>query len=169
MTRLAPYRKALPLLAALSLTGLFLACDSSDDNPAPPAPTPSIDAGGVGCDSDPRVTPFATGIKAQSASGNLVVELLGADPSPPHRGAGDAGMNAWKVRITSGGQAPTETVTVTTLMPDHGHGSPKVPVLTPNGDGTSAVSDLFLFMGGVWEISFSTSPQEIAKFTFCVD
>lgn len=168
MKRLAPFRKAFPLLAALSLTGVFIAC-KDDDEPAAPTPAVTPDGGAVGCDNDSRVTPFATGIKATSASGNLVVELLSADPSPPQRGAGDAGMNAWKVRITTGGQTPTEAVTVTTLMPDHGHGSPKVPVLTPNGDGTFTLSDLFLFMGGVWEISFTESPQEIAKFSFCVD
>lgn len=169
MSRLAPHRLALSLVAVLSLAGVFLACDD-DETPSSPAPAPSQDAGSVTCASDPRVTPFATGVKAQSISGNLVVELVSASPSPPQRGAGDAGMNTWQVRITVGGQAPApETITVKTLMPDHGHGSPKVPVLTPNGDGTFAMTDLFLFMGGVWEISFAQSTQEVAKFTFCVD
>jgi hypothetical protein len=54
-------------------------------------------------------------------------------------------------------------------MPDHGHGSPRTPVLTDNGDGTFTLSDLFLFMGGVWQITFAAGTTEKATVSLCVN
>ena len=154
-------------LTAVSLTAALLAC-SGDDASGGGATTG--DAGrGVGCSQDPRVKTFAAGMQAKSSSGKLVVEIVNASPSPPQRGAGDAGINAWTVKVTADGQPATGPVEVKALMPDHGHSSPKAPVIAANPDGTFAVTNLFLFMGGVWEISFSTSPQETATFTLCVE
>lgn len=163
--------KRLRPLLLLAATTLFAvpACTSHDDGADHSGHDASAPEGSVGCATDPRVTVFATGMQAKSASGKLVAEIVNATPSPPQRGSGDAGINAWTVKLTLDGAPPAaKDIQITTLMPDHGHGSPKTPVLTANPDGTYAVNDLFFFMAGVWEIIFSTNGQEPATFTICV-
>lgn len=53
-------------------------------------------------------------------------------------------------------------------MPDHGHGMPTVPKVTPNGDGTFTVSNMTFSMNGYWQIlvdvSRSGKPTEEAIF-----
>lgn len=161
-------RRSTPLLALVLGLGLLQAC--GDDTSGHDAhPTPADSGTAVGCSGDSRVTPFALGMQAKSASGKFVVELLNATPSPPQRGAGDAGVNTWTVKITLDGQPPpVSDVTVTSFMPDHGHGSPRSPLLTANGDGTFAVNDLFLFMAGVWEIRFAHPVEGLATFSLCI-
>lgn len=168
MIRLNPRAAVISLISVLTLAGASAACEDDKDSPSTAATGDA--AAGISCARDSRVKPFATGMEAKSTSGKLVAQILDASPSPPQRGGGDAGVNEWTLKLTSDGQAPdAKAVTVSTLMPDHGHGSPRVPVLTANGDGTYALSDIFLFMAGVWEISLQTSPQETATFTICVD
>lgn len=158
------FRFAMLTLPAIALVA---ACTGNADSSttATPAPSPM-----VGCMNDPRVTAFASGMAAQSASGTFTAEIVTAAPSPPERGPGDAGMNEWTMRLKiNGAPATAGAVTVSTLMPDHGHGSPRVPVVTPNADGTSTVSNLYLFMAGVWEITFLANGTEPAKFSICVE
>jgi hypothetical protein len=152
-------------LVLASLTTLSLWACGSDENAGqtPAAVTPQ-----VGCSKDPRVTPFASGLKAQSTSGRLVAEIINGFPSPPVRGSGDAGMNYWIVRLTMDGGPVQGDIVVLAEMPDHGHKSPKVPKAIPNPDGTYTVDPLFLFMGGVWEISFSVGLEK-AMFSLCVE
>lgn len=158
-----PTRILFLLAASLATLG---ACTSHDDT------HDGHDSGttaAVGCTTDPRVSVFAAGMQAKSASGRLVAEIVNATPSPPQRGSGDAGINAWTMKLTLDGKTPAVAdIQIKTLMPDHGHGSPKVPVITANPDGTFTVSELFFFMAGVWEIIFSTNGQEPATFTICV-
>lgn len=163
---LAPYIRALLPIVLLTAAG----CSSSS---GAETSEPAGDAGpSIGCATDPRVKTFAANLKATSADGKFVIEILNAEPSPPRRGAGDAGMNVWKVKVTRDGQPVTEQPTVTTYMPDHAHGSPKVPVVVPNSDGTFTVNTLFFFMAGVWEIKFSPTavvePTTLAMFSLCV-
>lgn len=147
----------------------FVAVAACSDKETPTDPATGSSSGqNVGCASDPRVKTFATGLQAASASGRLSAEIMNASPSPPQRGAGDAGINTWAMKVLLDGSPPQSDVTVKTLMPDHGHGSPKVPVVTPNGDGTYTVDNIFLFMGGVWEITFTVG-TESATFTLCVE
>ena len=57
-------------------------------------------------------------------------------------------------------------------MPDMGHGTSIVPSMTSNGDGTYAVQPLYLFMAGVWSITFTRPASGIsdsAAFFFCVE
>lgn len=163
---------------AAALVGAIAACTGSDDSQA----GPSRDAGTFAsntCATDPRVTPYAAGLQAKSTTGRLVVEIVDATPSPPVRGEGDAGMNVWKLKITLDGKpVSADAVTVSTYMPDHGHRSPLIPKVTSNGDGTFALTDLYLFMGGVWQITFNVlddaeagadAGSEIATFSLCVD
>jgi len=122
----------------------------------------------IGCSGDSRVAPFATGMQAKSVSGRLVAEIVSAAPSPPERGAGDAGINTWTMRLSLDGAPLQGAVSAKAFMPDHAHSSPKVPVVTANGDGTHTLSNLFLFMAGVWEITL-TAGNESATITICVN
>ena len=156
----------LALVATVALSG----CSSSEPDDHHPPPGNTGDGGKLSCMTDPRVTQFAAGLKASSADGKFVVEIVNAEPSPPRRGAGEAGMNVWKVKLTRDGQPLAEMPTITTFMPDHGHGSPKSPVMQQNPDGTLTVNTLFFFMAGVWQITFSpTSAREPATFSLCVE
>ena len=58
-------------------------------------------------------------------------------------------------------------------MPLMKHGSTQTPQFAMNSDGTVAVSDIYLFMNGLWLVTFyvgpSTAPMDSAAFTFCID
>ncbi len=59
-------------------------------------------------------------------------------------------------------------------MPDMGHGTSIVPSMTANSDGTYTVQPLYLFMAGVWSITFTTVPasgpgDSAVFFFFCVE
>lgn len=155
----------LAAMAALSCT----AGDHGDTAATPPSAT--TQSGNVSCASDPRVTAFASGVTAKSASGRFSAQIVSASPSHPERGAGDAGLNAWTMKFSVDGApaSASAAVTATTLMPDHGHGSPRIPVVTANADGTYTASDLYFFMGGVWQVTFLLDGNEPATFSFCIE
>lgn len=155
------------LLFACSACALT-ACSRDDEHGSGPAPSSEV-VRITSCAKDPRVTPFSAGVQAKSNSGRFLAEVVSASPSPPRRGAGEAGINTWTMRFTLDQAPVTEPVTAETLMPDHGHASPKTPTVTANADGTHTVGDLFLFMGGVWEITFATGATERATLSICVE
>lgn len=160
-------KRSLLLALPLVLT-MIVGCSDSGQDHTDPEPS-SSSSGAVGCAADPRVKQFTAGLKTQSASGKFSAEIINAEPSPPRRGAGDLGMNVWKMKLLMDGQPVGQDVTVTTYMPDHGHGSPKVPNVTAESDGTAKVDTLFFFMAGVWEITFTPkAAREPAVFTLCV-
>src|SRR5689334_5219948 len=125
MTRFHLRAAVISLISVLALGSA--ACDDDKDSASDGGTGQTSE--GIGCTKDSRVKPFAAGMEAKSSSGKLVVQVLNASPSPPQRSSGDAGINSWTLKLTNDGQAPApETITVSTLMPDHGHGSPRVPV-----------------------------------------
>jgi hypothetical protein len=144
------------------------ACSSSPTTP------PDNDAGDSGvlidCTNDPRVLQYAPNISVKSASGNLDFILMSSDPAPPA-----SETNVWAMKITDGSGVPQTNVVATVLpfMPDMGHGTSIVPSMTSNGDGTYSVQPLYLFMAGVWSITFTTvpasGPSDSAVFFFCVE
>jgi hypothetical protein len=143
------------------------ACGSSTPPPAVVTPT---DAGFIDCTTDPRVLQYAPNLTVTSASGALDFILLNSNPAPPA-----AETNVWAMKITnsSGVSQPDVTANVVPFMPDMGHGTSIVPSMTSNGDGTYAVQPLYLFMAGVWTITFTTvpasGPSDSAVFFFCVE
>lgn len=157
------------LFAAATMMTI-LACGDDEHHPSSSSGATSSGSGGIGCTADPRATPFASGMQAKSTSGRFVAEIVNATPSPPQRGAGDAGMNSWTMKLTLDGAKPdSSAISVTTFMPDHGHGSPRVPDVTENADGTFSVNGLYLFMAGVWQITFSANGgAEQSMFSICV-
>ena len=130
---------------------LLLACSTP---PEPPQQTPVVT-----CANDERVKTYSAGLSASAS--DVVVTLVEADPAPPARGT-----NVWKVKVPSG-----STLTVTAFMPDHGHGTSVTPQLLETGDGEWTISQLTLFMPGVWRVTFAVTKQgkvTEVPFFFCV-
>jgi YtkA-like len=154
--------KVMPVLCAFSLA----ACGSS----SPLTTTDSGTGDVIDCSTDPRVSQYAPNLTAKSQSGALTYILLSSDPAPPA-----AENNTWSMKITNdaGVAQPNVTATVVPFMPDMGHGTSIVPSMTSNGDGTYSVTPLYLFMAGIWSITFTTTPAsgptDSAAFFFCIE
>jgi len=133
---------------------LVLGCSS-------PQPAPAA------CANDPRVEAFTPGLTSNGPAG-ATFTILSATPSTVQQG-----LNDWNVRVRDAGGTPIAgTLSITSVMPDHGHGSPTIATVTSNGDGTYAISGINLSMRGVWQITLTiASPQmnDSASFDFCVD
>ncbi len=131
-------------------------------------------AGMVSCKDDPRTATYQNGMAGVSQAGAVEVRILTADPAPPAKG-----MNTWTVQVQDSAGVPLAgPIAVTLDMPDHGHASPTTPVISAGASlGTFAVSQLNLFMPGVWRIQVSVyasgldaSPLlDVAAFYFCIE
>ncbi len=109
---------------------------------------------------------YAANLSASSKTAKVV--LVDASPSPPARGS-----DTWKIKVTDsqGNALSNATVTAKPFMPDHGHGSSVEPVVTANPDGTYTVTPLYLFMPGLWQVTFTiktASTSDDVVFSFCV-
>lgn len=164
-----PTLRALLSLGALLLGPLGGAVGCSSDDAGEETP-PDEQGNVLDCSTEARAEDYAAGMRAQNASGQFVVEILSADPAPPIKG-----LNDWTLRITQGGQPYTGGLKVSAYMPDHAHSSPRVPDVTQNEDGTVTVKNIYLMMGGFWQVGFApesassppTAPEQ-AIFPLCV-
>src|SRR4051812_20221326 len=125
------------------------------------------DSGVVNCAGDPRVLAYAPNVTVTSVGTHMKYALVSSTPAPPARGLDD-----WTLRITDSAGQPLTTVplAILTLMPEHGHGSPTIPQISNQGGGNYKVSQLNLFMPGIWRITFfpSNASSDTAEFWFCV-
>jgi len=124
----------------------------------------------VTCQNDPRVDAYVANLAKTSTDSTFKVTLVSSDPAPP-----SVGTVTWMIRVTDTSGAPMTNapVGVATWMPDHGHTSSVRAVVTPQADGMYKVTPLYLFMPGVWRVTFSlpgsdAAPPESAVFFFCV-
>jgi hypothetical protein len=158
-------------LAALALVG----CTSSSGPAVTAGPdgASATDAGvseaSVTCQNDPRVDTFTANLSKTSTSGALKVVIVSGDPAPP-----TAGTNTWVIKVLDANGAPVAVAPkVDPFMPDHNHGTSIKAVANPQPDGTFQVTPLYLFMPGVWRITFTGAaadggvPESVAFF-FCV-
>jgi hypothetical protein len=78
-----------------------------------------------------------------------------------------------RITNTAGVNQANVAATVLPFMPDMGHGTSITPSMTANADGTYTVQPLYLFMAGVWSVTFTTvpasGPSDSAVFFFCVE
>lgn len=99
---------------------------------------------GAGVSATFPAAPFST---TMTDSGSLRVELW-TSPQPPSRGGIDA-----QLRITdakTGAAKDGLTLKILPWMPVMNHGS-IAPTITPKGDGKYLVTEVDLFMAGLWE------------------
>jgi hypothetical protein len=120
------------------------------------------------CAMELRDDDYAVGL---SKTGTFVTaSFVSADPAPPR-----LGDNTWVLRFTDSGGAALDglDITVTPMMPDHGHGTPVVAVVTPTeAAGEYSIAPVNLFMVGYWEITFEMTQgdqQDSIMFGFCVE
>lgn len=120
-------------------------------------------AGTAGCDT------FSAGM-AKTTPAGTVVTLESATPAPPEKG-----YNTWMIGIADGAGAPVDgaSLTVTPFMPEHGHGSPVTPSITPQGAGKYEIDKVNFMMPGVWETTIEVAPPggkpESVMFGFCIE
>ncbi len=97
-------------------------------------------------------------------------KLVSSTPAPPQKG-----NNAWVVQISHPGPLDGATLSIVPFMPDHGHGTAVVAVVTPTANGTYNVSPVNLFMTGLWSVrinildpSAGNAELDHVAFLFCV-
>lgn len=174
-------RVAALILALSALSGVLGACGSNTHDPSNASDAaPSADAGGsdgfeigsdgsdiVNCD-DPRVQSYAPAMQVKGAQGVFTFVLVSSNPAPP---ADETNALVVQVLDASGQPVPGATLSaVTPTMPLMSHGT-STPAIVANGDGTFNVSNVYLFMAGLWQISMTAkngTQVDSGSFFFCV-
>jgi hypothetical protein len=142
MSRLPPHTGGLLAFVAYCATG----CGSAEEAaPTPPAPT-------VSCVGDPRLDSSTDELDKSGELGLLSFRFFDLEPSPPAKG-----NNTFHVQVTDAAGASIQCdLRVDSRMPDHGHGTSVEPVITSDPSlGTFTIRPLYLFMPGVWRLTFS--------------
>jgi hypothetical protein len=129
------------------------------------------------CDEDTRDEAYVAGI-AKIGTASYTIAINDSLPAPPAKGD-----NVWTIEIRDSADVPMTGLSVTTssYMPDHGHGSPIIADVTEVGDGVYTLSPVNLFMPGYWEVTVTAidlgatdSPDDdvdldSAMFKFCIE
>ena len=92
-------------------------------------------------------------------SGKYTFTLVSAMPGPP-----SLDTNVWQVKVVDGsGKAPSaDQLSAYPYMPKMGHGSSQVPQIAASGtDGEFTVSDVYLFMDGLWTSTISVASPPV--------
>lgn len=124
------------------------------------------------CTNDPRAETPVVPLEHMGDGGALDFKIMSYDPAPPARG-----NNTWIVQINQmtggvvGQPMSNEQMTVTPFMPDHGHGTAIVPVITtmPTA-GQYQIANINTWMPGLWEITIAatTAPADQTVYRFCI-
>ncbi len=127
---------ARPWLAALLAP---VVCASAACSSASPAPTGTFPA-------DPYTT-------TTSDSGALIIDLR-TSPQPPSRGTNDVQLTI--ARVSDGTPVDGLSLDVVPWMPAMEHGT-SAPTVTAEGGGVYLVTDVYLYMPGVWDLRTAIS------------
>jgi hypothetical protein len=145
----------------------FVGC-SADDADSAGSPDATDNRATAICAEESRAEQFAPGMAKQTDSG-VEVALVEAEPAPPARLD-----NSWVISVEDASGEPREKaqLTLNPQMPDHGHGSPREPLVKELGDGEYRAEPISLFMPGYWTVGVSVAlgdePPESVQFGFCV-
>jgi hypothetical protein len=96
-------------------------------------------------------------------------DLMSITPAPPA-----LGTTTWLLKVTDATGQPVTDATfpaIKTWMPQHQHPSTALPTASSNGDGTYTIDNLYLYMPGVWQVTFtakSGDTTDSAMFSFCL-
>jgi hypothetical protein len=180
-------------LASSLLVGVCTGCSSSGATGTPGASTAGSagssaslgdPSGTVDCAAEPNVDTYAAGLKKASVSGAFEFELVSSAPAPPA-----LNDNTFMVRVTAADGSPVGVggqLSATLDMPEHGHMSPKTPVITfDTATSTFTLDPMYFFMVGLWRVTLtfspaaeseaaagasnSPSPTDSVELRFCVD
>jgi len=168
----------------------ILACTSTTTlqgvNATDAAPT---DTGETDCTTDPLAEMYAANMQQVGAAGALNFALVKSLSLSPQcqmvEGPPTLGSNTWIIKVLDKTGAPVTNATFPAMsnwpagwpvgvypyMPHHGHGSSAWPTITDNQDGTYTIDNVYLFMGGLWQITInakSATSTDSAVFGFCV-
>jgi YtkA-like len=167
MIPFAPLRSA---FAVAALAAGVAACSTSSASSSGAVADAQTGDAVVTCQNDARVDTYVANLAKASTSGSLKVTLVSSDPAPP-----SVGTNTWTIHVADATGAPISNapLTIASFMPDHGHGSSVKAVITPQADGNYTVTPLYLFMPGVWRVTFAlpatdAGPGDEVQFFFCV-
>jgi len=155
--------------ARASLALWLASCSPAADAPGASGSTSDAGSTVIGCAGDSRAETYQADMSQVGAAKALTFVLVASSPGPPA-----IDDNIWTVKVLDSSGAPAANATfssIKTWMPDHGHGSPETPVATPNADGTYTVQPLYLFMNGLWQITFTAKAGAVsdsATFSFCI-
>ena len=142
MTRLAASSIRLALCCVLGFVsfGCGDASDSSDDAPS-------------------AWDTYVVGLEKVGEQGTFKVRLLLSDPIPQ-----DTGFYDWTVEVVTNDDLPVSGASVMArpTMPAHGHGTfpPQTTAVEQEVAGLYQLSDLDLFMAGVWRIELTIKSAE---------
>jgi hypothetical protein len=139
----------------------------------------SAPSGTVECATEAGVDTYAPGLSKLGASGALTFTLLSSTPAPP---ALDDNAFVIEIRDLDGNPLDGELSAVLD-MPEHGHNSPKTPIITFDpARGSFSLDPMYFFMVGLWRITLtfqsaatgsagaagSADSADSAVFKFCV-
>jgi YtkA-like len=153
--------------AAIACVGGIGACSSSSGEPVSGS-TAELTDNAQACPSwTEGLDKYAPGLSHPGST--FTFELTSASPPPP------APENmVWQLKVMDASGQPVTGATMTapkTWMPQHMHASTAEPVVQDNNDGTFTVSNLYLYMPGVWQVTVnatSGTTTDSAVFTFCL-
>jgi hypothetical protein len=165
--------RSIVFAVAASMIGLVACSSSSGETPAGSSSattgTPSTNAsvcptwtGAIDAYGGPDVTHEGT-------SSALNFTLTSITPAPP-----ELGTLTWTLKISDAAGQPVKDATFPTIktwMPQHSHGSTALPVAKSNGDGTYSIDNLYLYMAGLWQVTFTATSGTLtdsAMFSFCL-
>lgn len=131
--------------AVAGLAMLLLLAQTSCSSPDPAAAASPADGGAFPADT------YAT---VMSTSGALSIAVR-TSPQPPAVGTDDVQFTITKA--SDGTPVDGLTLVVEPWMPSMGHGTSAAPTVTPQGDGVYLVSNVYLFMQGVWALRTTIS------------
>jgi len=112
----------------------------------------------AGCTSSTptETTGFVAGplMTVNSASGQLNI-AVSTSPQPPERGTNEVELTV--TGASDGLPKDGLVIAVKPWMPAMGHGTSIAPTITPESNGKYMVSDVDLFMPGLWELRLTIS------------
>ena len=148
----------------LCLSVLCLACGDDHDHEGHhhhhSGPGPAVDAGS-GLQGDE----YIAGMEKVSTDGHFRVALIESTPIPQ-----DLTLYTWVLEVRDADGQPIDGASVVAepTMPDHGHGT--FPITTPgvaaDGVGRFTLTDMDLFMAGVWQIELRITVGDVSDTAF---
>ncbi|HEY8927210.1 MAG TPA: FixH family protein [Polyangia bacterium] len=98
--------------------------------------------------SGPVTFPADALMSLPSDAGRFVVTVR-TSPQPPVRG-----VDAVQLQIADGAGAPVDGLSIEAVpwMPAHGHGTSTQPHVEPQGGGVYEITNVNLYMAGLWEL-----------------